>query len=218
MLQRDLIKGDGAESKDLLIALHGLGDSMEGYRFLPGVLRVPSLNVMLVNAPDGYYGGFSWYDFAATPGPGVERSYRLLEMLLEDCERQGFPPDRTILFGFSQGSLMSIETGLRYKKRLAGIIGVSGYVHEPERLLRMSSPVAKEQRFLLTHGTRDPLIPFQPVRQQVTQLKQAGIQIEFHEFNKDHTIIEPEIELFRKFICERLGRNSIGAGWARERA
>ena len=205
MLQRELVKAAQVESRDLLIALHGLGDSMEGYRFLPDVLRIPSLNVLLVNAPDAYYGGFSWYDFAADAGPGVERSYRALEILLEDYERDGFFPDRTILFGFSQGCLMSIETGLRYNKRLAGIIGVSGYVHQPERLLKTALPVAKEQRFLVTHGTRDTMIPIKLVREQIEELKRAGIQIEFQEFPKDHTIIEPEIELFRNFINQRLG-------------
>jgi phospholipase/carboxylesterase len=204
MLQRELIRADVAASKDLLIALHGLGDSMEGYRFLPRVLRVPALNVLLVNAPDGYYGGFSWYDFADNAGPGVERSYRALEMVLEDCEREGFAAHRTILFGFSQGCLMSIETGVRYNKQLAGIIGVSGYVHEPQRLLQIASPVAKDQKFLLTHGTRDPLIPLQPVREQIEQLRRAGLQIEFHEFQKEHTIVEEEIDLFRQFVCERL--------------
>lgn len=204
MLQSELIKASYPESKDLLIALHGLGDSMEGYRFLPSVLQIPSLNVLLVNAPDAYYGGFSWYDFATDAGPGVERSYRLLESLLEDLETKGFASHRTILFGFSQGCLMSIETALRYPKPFAGIIGVSGYAHEPERLLRLKSSAAREQRFLLTHGTLDTLIPLQPVRKQIEQLKSAGIQIEFHEFEKDHTIIEPEIALFRKFIRERL--------------
>jgi phospholipase/carboxylesterase len=205
MLQRELIRAELASSKDLLVALHGLGDSMEGYRFLPRALRTQSLNVLLVNAPDGYYGGFSWYNFAENPGPGVERSYRALERLLEDCEREGFAAERTVLFGFSQGCLMSIETGVRYRKKLAGIIGVSGYVHAPERLLGMASPVAKEQKFLLTHGTRDPLIPLKPVREQIEQLRGAGLQIEFHEFQKEHTIVEEEIDLFRGFICERLG-------------
>jgi phospholipase/carboxylesterase len=204
MLQRELLKAPTEGSKDLLIALHGLGDSMEGYRFLPEVLQLPSLNVLLLNAPDGYYGGFSWFDFAADPGPGVERSYRLMEDLLKDTEAQGFPPERTLLFGFSQGCLMSIETGLRYDKRLAGIIGVSGYIHNPERLLKLMSPVAKEQRFLLTHGTRDPLIPFKPVRDQFELLKRAGVQFEFYEFDKEHTIIPREIELFRRFICNQL--------------
>src|SRR5688572_33004399 len=102
MLKRELIKGARDGSRDLVIALYGLGDSIAGYRFLPCVLQIESVNVMLVNAPDDYYGGFSWYDFAGEPGPGVERSYKLLGSLLADCEREGFPADRTILFGFSQ--------------------------------------------------------------------------------------------------------------------
>ena len=122
MLRKELIAARQSGARNLLIALHGLGDSMEGYRWLPQALDRADLNVMLVNAPDAYYGGFSWYDFSGDPGPGVERSYRLIEALLDECRKQGFPPERTILFGFSQGCLISIETGLRYARRLAGII------------------------------------------------------------------------------------------------
>src|SRR3954468_14333470 len=139
MLVSDLIKAQ-MPSRDLLIALHGLGDSMEGYRWLPQVLQIPTLNVLLVNAPDAYYGGVSWDDFAGAPGPGGERSYRLLEELLEDLPEKDFSTDRTVLFGFSQGCLMSFETGLRYPRKFAGIIGVSGYAHEPDQLLRQKSP------------------------------------------------------------------------------
>ena len=171
---------------------------------MPGMLRMPNVNVLLVNAPDAYYGGFSWYDFAADPAPGVERSYRLIEAMLDDLAEEGFSAERTILFGFSQGCLMSFETGLRYKSAFAGIIGVSGYVHEPERLTGLASAAAKQQRFLITHGTRDALIPLHLVKPQLDQLRQAGMSIEFHEFDKDHTIIEPEIELFRSWIAARL--------------
>jgi phospholipase/carboxylesterase len=204
MLQTDLIKAEAPGSRDLLVALHGLGDSMEGYRWIPRAFRIPSLNVLLVNAPDAYYGGFSWYDFASEPGPGVERSYRLLEELLQGLADKGFSIQRTILFGFSQGCLMSYEAGLRYPERFAGIIGVSGYVHEPERLLRMKSSVATTQDFLVTHGTEDALIPLAKVRPQVEQLRSNGIQIAFQEIVKDHTIIEKEIDIFCEFIRKKL--------------
>jgi phospholipase/carboxylesterase len=203
MLQTDLIVAKDANSKDLLIALHGLGDSMEGYRWVPEMLQMPRVNVLLVNAPDPYYGGYSWYDFAADPAPGVERSYRLIETLLEDLFQKGYVPERTVLFGFSQGCLMCFETGLRYAKRLAGLIGVSGYVHEPARLLKMRANVAKDQRFLITHGSRDALIPSRLVQPQIEQLRAAGMQIEFHEFDKDHTVIEPELRLIRNWLTER---------------
>lgn len=204
MLQTEFIQAQSAESKDLLIVLHGLGDSMEGYRWVPQMLGMPGLNILLVNAPDAYYGGFSWYDYAADAGPGVERSYRLLEGLLDRCREQGHPSGRTILFGFSQGCLMSVETGLRYAQPLGGIIGVSGYVHEPERLLKMASPAASAQHFLITHGTEDPLIPLRDSERQFAGLKAAGMQIDFRVFPKVHTIIEPEFELFRRFLSEKL--------------
>lgn len=204
MLEHELIPAEDKSSRCTLVALHGLGDSMEGYRFLPELLRLPWLNCLLVNAPDEYYGGYSWYDFAGDPGPGVERSRGLLFELLDKQCAAGYAAEQTILFGFSQGCLIVMEAGLRYSRRFAGVIGVSGYTHDPERAVTELSPVARDQKFLLTHGTHDPMIPIGPVRAQIKLLQSAGLQIHWHEFPKEHTIAEPEIELIREFIRKQL--------------
>ncbi len=183
--------------------MHGLGDSYAGYLWLPDALRLPWLNYLLPNAPDAYFGGYSWYDFAGDMAPGVRRSAKLLFELLDAQRAQGFPTDQTILGGFSQGGLMALEVGLRYPHRLAGIICVSGYVCEPDKLVRELSPVAKQQRILVTHGTFDPLIPVELVKKQINYLKTAGLNIQWHEFRKDHTIAgEAELGLIRNFVCE----------------
>jgi phospholipase/carboxylesterase len=201
MLETDLIPAQEKSSRRLLIMLHGLGDSMEGYRWVSEALSFPWLNYLLVNAPDEYYGGYSWYDFAHDIAPGVERSRKLLFDLLDAQRAAGFPTEQTILGGFSQGSLMSIEVGLRYPHRLAGIIGISGHVCEPEKLVAELSPVARQQRLLVTHGTVDPMIPFAPAREQINVLKRGGLNIEWHEFVKAHTIAgEMEFEVIRNFI------------------
>jgi len=200
MLEAEFIPAEKKSSR-LLIMLHGLGDSIEGYRWLPQALGLPWLNYLLVNAPDPYYGGYSWYDFAGDIAPGVKRSQGLVATLLDQQRAKGFPSEQTMLGGFSQGCLMSIEVGLRYPHRLAGIIGISGYICEPEKLVKELSPVALKQRLLITHGTLDPLIPFLAVRQQVGVLRQAGLKIEWHEFVKPHTIAgEAELSVVRKFI------------------
>src|SRR6185295_19857487 len=111
-------------------------------------------------APDPYFGGYSWYDYAGAAEPGVRRSIKLLAGLLDEQQQLGYPSEQTILSGFSQGCLMTLETGLRYPHRLAGLIGLSGYVLDPQVLLREASSVAKEQRVFVTHGRQDPLIPF----------------------------------------------------------
>jgi phospholipase/carboxylesterase len=192
------------KSSRLMVVLHGLGDSMEGYRDVPEMLRIPWLNYLLVNAPDPYYGGYSWYDFAGDPAPGVARSRRLLTALL-DAQREVFPSEQTIVFGFSQGCLMTLETGLRYGNRLAGLIGVSGYVHDEKALVKELSPGAREVPILWTHGTRDPLIPLASVRGQVESLKAAGLKIDWQEFQKEHTIHPREPEVIRNFIVRCFG-------------
>jgi phospholipase/carboxylesterase len=190
------------DSRRLLIALHGLGDSAAGYRWLPHALQLPWLNFLLVNAPDEYYGGYSWYDIARNPGPGVARSRKLLTELLDRQRAAGFPGEETILFGFSQGCLMTLETGLRHPHRLAGLVGISGYLHDVEKLIAELPPVATQQRVLVTHGTDDPIIPFAATREQVNALKAEGLHIEWHEFVKEHTIAgEDELEVIRGFIA-----------------
>lgn len=201
MLHAEFIPATAAGSRHLMILLHGLGDSLEGYRWLPRAMRLPFLNYLLVNAPDAYYGGFAWYDIDHEPGRGIERSRQWLFALLDEQREKGFPSNKTIVSGFSQGCLLSIEIGARYPHLLAGIVGISGYVHEAEKLVQELSPVARQQRFLLTHGTADSLIPIDWVRPQVALLRQAGLQIEWREFAKAHTIAgEPELAVIREFI------------------
>lgn len=200
-LDYELIPAGEKDSRRLMVMLHGLGDSIEGYRWMPEAMNLPWLNYALVNAPDEYYGGYSWFDFAGNIVPGVTRSRKLLFALLDDLRAKGFPTEQTTFGGFSQGCLMAIEIGLRYPHQLAGIVGISGYVCEPDKLVEELSPVALQQRLLLTHGTLDPMIPFAVVREQVNILKATGLHIEWHEFVKPHTIAgEMELEVIRTFV------------------
>jgi predicted esterase len=202
MLETKMIHAAERDSKRLMIVLHGLGDSMSGYAWMPQAVPFPWLNFLLVNAPDPYYGGFSWYDYAGDAATGVRRSIQFLSGLLDQQRQLGFPTEQTILSGFSQGCLMTLETGLRYPHSFAGLIGLSGYVLDPHIVLREMAPLAKEQRVLVTHGRQDPLIPFADVKKQMEQLMAGGVQIEWHEFNKPHTIIEEEITVMRAFIAK----------------
>jgi len=200
MLHYELIPAAEKNSRRLMVMLHGLGDSIEGYRWMPEAMNLPWLNYLLVNAPDDYYGGYSWFELDDM-APGIQRSRKLLFDLLDDLRAKNFPADQITLGGFSQGCLMSLETGLRYPHRLAGIVGISGWIFEVETLLKELSPTARQQRILMTHGTGDPLVPIAQVRPQIPLLKAAGINVEWREFDKDHTIAgEQELSLIRNFV------------------
>ncbi len=204
MLHSELIPAREKSSRRLMVMLHGLGDSIEGYRWLPEAMGLPWLNYLLVNAPDDYYGGYAWFDLNDIV-PGVQRSRTLLFELLDDLRAREFPAEQITFGGFSQGCLMAVDVGLRYPHRLAGVVGISGWVFQLEKLLKELSPVARQQRLLMTHGTGDPLILIDPVRGQIPLLKAAGINVEWREFEKVHTMIEEEIVVIRDFVSAGYG-------------
>jgi phospholipase/carboxylesterase len=207
MLHSELIPA-AEKSSRLMVMLHGLGDSIEGYRWFPEAMGLPWLNYLLVNAPDEYYGGYSWFDLQ-NQASGVQRSRTLLFNLLDDLRARGFPTEQTTLGGFSQGSLMTIDVGLRYPHRFAGLVGISGWVFELGKTVKEFSSVALQQRLLMTHGASDPIVPIERVRPQIPLLKAAGLNVEWREFPKAHTIHgEKEIAVIREFV--RAGYPVVG--------
>ncbi len=192
-----------------MIMLHGLGDSMDGYGWWPEAMGFPWMNYLLVNAPDTYYEGFSWFDYPNDIAPGILRSRKLLFELLDEVRAQGFPAEQITLGGFSQGSLMTVDVGLRYPHRLAGLVGISGWVFELEKTLKELSPVAKQQRLLATHGLYDQTIACDPVRVQIETLKAAGLNVEWREYTKSHTFhMTAEVPAIREFV--RAGYPVVG--------
>ena len=183
-----------------MVMLHGLGDSLEGYRWWPEAVGLPGMNYLLVNAPDEYYGGYSWFDLDDQP-PGVRCSRQMLFALLDDLRAKNFPADQITLGGFSQGCLMAMDAGLRYPHRFAGIVGISGWIFDLAQTVQQLAAPARQQRLLMTHGTGDPVIPIDKVRPQIPVLQSAGVNLTWREFPKAHTIHgEPELAVIREFI------------------
>jgi len=190
----------------LMIVLHGRGDSPEGFKWFPSELGIPDLNYLFVQAPDEYYGGYSWYDLPPDQLPGILRSRKLLEDLFTDLKVQGFKPAQCFLFGFSQGCLMTLEFGSRYPHPLKGYIGISGYCYEVDQLMEEAVPeIIHQGDWLITHGTLDDVLPIKTTRRQMEDLIVRGFKIDYREYKKSHTI-DPEKELadIREWILARL--------------
>ncbi|MCX7872440.1 MAG: hypothetical protein N2487_04065 [Verrucomicrobiae bacterium] len=203
LLNTEFIPSASNAAQGTMVVLHGLGDCKESYRWLPQALEMPFLNYILVDAPDRYFDGYSWFniDEDLEDPTTIARSRTLLFNFLEQLEQDGYPPQKTILFGFSQGCLMSWEVGIRYHKTLAGIIGISGWASRKSGTLDCLNETSRSQRFLITHGIYDPLLPVEIVKTQIHELKSKGLKIDYHELQKEHTILgEIEIPLYKDFI------------------
>jgi phospholipase/carboxylesterase len=202
-------KAPGPEEK-VLVVFHGLGDSLNGFTWMPRELRLDALSYLLVNAPDEYYGRYSWFDFTGggqfmdDAVPGILRSRKLIRGLLGELVAQGVKPGNIILFGFSQGCLMALDAGLRCDIALGGICGVSGWLAFQEEYPAAFSSVARTQEFLVTHGLRDPLLPYPLTESQCAFLKAQGIRLAFKAYDKDHTILPEELLDIRNWLLARM--------------
>ena len=190
-------------SGKLVVVLHGRGDSSAGFHWMPGTVAIPGATWLLVNAPDPWYGGFSWYGMPPHHGPGVERSRELLDKLFEEINANGFKDEDTVLFGFSQGCLLTLEWGGRTPRALAGCIGVSGYCYDTDALGQELSEAARSRPWLVTHGHQDEVLPFETTASQIRELQEAGLPVDFRSYAKTHTI-DPDLEDIRDALLRML--------------
>jgi phospholipase/carboxylesterase len=94
---------------------------------------------------------------------------------------------------------------LRTDKALGGVCGVSGWLAFQNEYPAAFSPAAAEQEFLVTHGLRDPLLPFAATEAQCAFLKKNGIHLTFKAYDKDHTILPEELRDIRNWLRARMG-------------
>jgi len=190
-------------SPRLMVVLHGLGDSLEGFRWLPSAAGLNRYNFLLVNAPLDYGEGFAWYDPERDPQPELERGRARLGRLFAELEGQGWASADILLFGFSQGCVMAADFGMRWDQPLAGIIGVSGYIFFSNTVEAEIHPEARRQSWLITHGTYDSLLPVDRTRDQVRRLKRLGMRVDWMEVRKDHSIdMGDELAAIRAWIVD----------------
>lgn len=149
-----LLHGYGADGGDLIGLADPLAPHLPNTRFL-----APNAPQRCVNNPMGFqWFPIPWLD--GTPEPvargQAQAAYGLLDAWLDAQEKQT-PAERTVIVGFSQGTMMALQVGLRRAAAVAGIVGFSGRLLDPEAL-----PVEITARppVLLVHGDQDPMVPF----------------------------------------------------------
>jgi phospholipase/carboxylesterase len=178
----------------LLVVLHGRGDSLDGFTWLPDALGLAGMSYLFLNAPDDYYGGYSWYDLPPNQGPGILRSRKLLSGVLDDLVSRGWASQDLILFGFSQGCLMALDVGARYSQPLGGICGISGYVYFADSLASEVQAHARLIPWWVSAGTHDDAVPYEQTEEGVIALKAVGLPVTFSAYAKGHSI-DPTREL-----------------------
>lgn len=216
---------------NLLVLLHGLGDSKQPFTNLGKQLKLPQTATLSVQAPEPvpYMDGcFQWFpsfdmltgDLLTPANPermkGLLRTRQMMDVLLQHMVDCGFNPSQIFFFGFSQGGTVALDSVCFGKIRnLGGVVSISGYLLEEQRVDRKLGD-GYAGYILITQGEKDQTIGskaeaekrFKAVERQCASSAEIS-----HIFitNKDHTMpaSEREWRLIHTFFGKNMPRRNI---------
>lgn len=196
------LHGYGADGNDLL----GLADPLAEH--LPDtVFLAPNAPERCTNNPMGYqWAPIPWLDGSSEEAAkaGQDASIELLNAYLDDVmAREGAPATRTVLVGFSQGTMMALHVGPRRRETLAGIVGFSGKLLYPEQL---EAEGISKPPVLLVHGDADDVVPPGHLPEAADALSKAGFEVYTHiSKNTGHGIAQDGLGMALQFLQMKLG-------------
>ena len=210
----------GAAPRAAVIVLHGLG--ADGNDFVPvahelDLDAVGPVRFVFPHAPtrpvtiNGGYVMRAWYDILGLDArelredeAGLRGSQALVEALIAREKERGIDAARIVLAGFSQGCAMTLMTGLRHGERLAGLVGLSGYLPLAAQTGAERADANRATPIFLAHGSADPVIPIARARQSRDALVALGHAVEWHEYPMPHSVSAAEIADLNRFLLRVL--------------
>lgn len=197
-----LLHGYGADGNDLLGLADPLMPHMPGTAFL-----APDAPERCVNNPMGFqWFPIPWLDgssevaAAESMAKSVEDLNAFLDAVLRD---EGIESKDLMLVGFSQGTMMSLHVAPRREEPVAGIVGFSGRLLEPEHLkneVRVRPPV------LLIHGDADEMVPPSSLPEAANALSDADFEVYAHvSKGTGHGIAPDGLSVALSFMRDKFG-------------
>lgn len=188
------LHGLGADANDMVSLMRELVLPDAGIRFV-----FPHAPMMPVTVNAGYVMR-AWYDILDTElaltredAHGIVASQAKVTALLDREVSRGIPASRIVLAGFSQGGAITLQTGLRYPQKLAGLMVLSGYLPLMSLLERERNPVNRDTPVFMGHGTIDNVVPVSLALASRALLTQAGYSVDWHAYPISHGVCDDEL-------------------------
>ena len=202
-----------------VIWLHGLG--ADGNDFVPivpelGLPPARALRFIFPHAPvravtiNNGMRMRAWYDIAAADLnnradiSGVRQSTDQVEGLIAREKGRGVPAAHIVLAGFSQGGAIALYAGLRHAERLAGILALSTYLVQADRLPAEAAAANRDVPIFMAHGTADPVVRFEWGVASRRALEANGNPVEWHQYPIEHSLCLEEVRAIGAWLAKVL--------------
>lgn len=212
--RKDPVSG---EVRSVVVFLHGYGANGADLLGLADPLgeHLPDTLFVAPDAPEACAGapmGFQWFPIPWIDNSSEEEAERGMQAAVEDLNAfldalmvdEDVLPEQVVLFGFSQGSMMSLHVGPRREDEVAGIVAFSGRLLAPESL---ADDVVVRPPILLVHGDQDDVVPPQSLPEAAQALQEAGFEDVYAHIMKGtgHGIAPDGLSVALAFMRDKLG-------------
>lgn len=181
----------GQAPTSIVLLLHGLGSNGRDLislapawvSLLPGTVFIsPDAPEACDMVPPGYPDSYQWFSLQSRDPDflleGAQRATPALWNFMDtQLERFGLPASKLALTGFSQGTMMSLYAGPRYKEQIAGVLGYSGALIGAEGL---NDRAAHKIPVHLIHGENDDVVPVGAYYAARMALEKNGFPVSGH--------------------------------------
>lgn len=205
-----------------VIWLHGLG--ADGNDFVPIIPQLnlsecPAIRFVFPSAPsmavtvNGGYVMPAWYDIterninAREDLAGIHKSAAAISELIDREASRGIAYENIVLAGFSQGCAMSLQLGLRFPHRLAGIMALSGYLPLANSLALERSNANSNTPIFMAHGVWDAVITPERAEASADILEKLGYQVDWNTYPMEHSLHPDELVDISRFLTAVLGKS-----------
>lgn len=203
----------------VVIWLHGLGDSGDGFAPIVPELNLPddlAIRFVFPHAPvrsvtiNGGMPMRAWYDIKSlelnqrADADGVHESSQMVNQMIDQAIAAGIESRRIILAGFSQGGVIAYHTALRYAEPLGGILALSTYMTQSELLAQQGSHANKAIPILVNHGTQDPVVPLMLGKQAYDTLVANGYDATWRDYPMQHSVCPEQLVDISNWIQAQL--------------
>ena len=99
---------------------------------------------------------------------------------------------------------MALLTGLRSPQRLAGLVGLSGYLPLAQTTVTERSDANRLVPIFLAHGRQDPMVQLARGTASRDALQALGYQIDWHDYAMPHSVCAEEIADLNRWLLKVL--------------
>lgn len=205
------------------VLLHGYGSSAKEWVPFTYTIALPAGRRFVMPEapeqtapPDGPSTGRAWWrlgldahrrpsdglpDLSRTNPPGLAASSRRVRTLLgELAEAGGYPRQRQMLAGYSQGGMVAADVAFTTDEPLEALVLLSTtFVNEPAWRAGMGG--RRGLRVFISHGRRDAMLPFDAAQRLQQAMRDVGLRVTWFPFDGGHEMPAEVVTALNTFLA-----------------